>query len=516
LLFNSYGYILVYLPVVAAIYYALLRIGLRGAVVWLALASFYFYADWAVRYLPLFLASALFNFAIGRQIETRKHLGAPLLFIGVAVDLGLLVVFKYTNFLVDQVLPGIGLHLPSPEIVLPIGISFFTFTQIAYLVDLRRGICGRYDLWRYLLFVSFFPHLLAGPILHHREMMPQFARRLPGATYVRHIAFGLVIFSLGLFKKVWLADSIAPYANAAFATADAGHPLSAAAAWWGALAYTFQLYFDFSGYSDMAVGSARLVGIRLPYNFDAPYRATSIIEFWRRWHMTLSRFLRDYLYIPLGGSRRGVSRRYLNLFITMVLGGLWHGAGWGFLVWGALHGAMLMINHGWRALRRHIALPVSQAERWAFWPLTFVAVTIGWVFFRATSLGGALSMLSAMAGLTDVPSSDVLDGLPSAWHTLTDRSPFHMLLAIIDLADIRLPAHAVLGTLHGLLWLPPLLLLSALGPTSQRIAVSTLMLARRGGAARGLAAVAAALCAMLFLLGLYRLNHVTEFLYFQF
>jgi alginate O-acetyltransferase complex protein AlgI len=515
-LFNSYGYILVYLPVVVAVYYGLLRISLRSSMVWLAGASFYFYADWAVRYLPLFVGSALFNYAVGHLIETRKTLVRPLLAFGVTVDLALLLFFKYTNFLVDQVLAPVGIHLPSPGIILPIGISFFTFTQIAYLVDLSRGICGRYDLPRYLLFVSFFPHLLAGPILHHREMMPQFTRRLPAATYERQIAYGLLIFSLGLFKKVWLADSIAPYANAAFAAADSGRELSTAAAWWGALAYTFQLYFDFSGYSDMAVGSARLVGIRLPFNFNAPYRAASIIDFWRRWHMTLSRFLRDYLYIPLGGSRRGPARRYVNLLITMVLGGIWHGAGFGFALWGAFHGLLLIANHGWRALRRQIDAPVTAPERWLFWPLTFAMVTIGWVFFRATTWQGSLTMLSAMFGNTSVSSADVFDHAATVWTVLTQTPLSSLALAVLDLAEVQLPSHPILGTWHGILWLLPLLLVATLGPTSQRAVTILIVAARRRDVTRWLAVSGACLCAILFLLGLYRLNHVTEFLYFQF
>jgi alginate O-acetyltransferase complex protein AlgI len=266
----------------------------------------------------------------------------------------------------------------------------------------------------------------------------------------------------------------------------------------------------------MAVGSARLVGIRLPFNFDAPYRAASIIDFWRRWHMTLSRFLRDYLYIPLGGSRRGPARRYVNLLITMVLGGIWHGAGFGFALWGAFHGLLLIANHGWRALRRQIDVPVTAPERWLFWPLTFATVTIGWVFFRATTWQGSLTMLSAMFGSTHISSADVFDHAATVWTVLTQTPLSTLALAVLDLADVELPAHPVLGTWHGVLWLLPLLFIATLGPTSQRAVTVLVVAARRRGVTRWLAVSGASLCAILFLLGLYRLNHVTEFLYFQF
>jgi alginate O-acetyltransferase complex protein AlgI len=364
-LFNSYTYLLVFLPLVVSGYYILLPLHTRWRVIWLALASLYFYADWSARYLPLLLASTLFNFGLGKLLETKTPYRLFVLRAGVGANLALLIVFKYTNFLVAQLDLRLGLALTQTDITLPIGISFFTFTQIAYLIDLSRGICVRYDLWRYVLFVSFFPHLLAGPILHHKEMMPQFARRLRIATYERQIGYGLLIFSIGLFKKVCLADPVAPYANAAFNASDHGVALSLATAWCGALAYTFQLYFDFSGYSDMAIGSARLFGIRLPINFNAPYRAPSIIEFWRRWHMTLSRFLRDYLYFSLGGNRLGAVRRYINLLLTMTLGGIWHGAGYGFALWGLLHGGYLVSNHAWRALRRRIPVSETACEGFA-------------------------------------------------------------------------------------------------------------------------------------------------------
>lgn len=517
MLFNSYEYILIFLPCVFVLYYIVLRVNIDYANILLMIFSLYFYAYWSAKYLPLLLVSGLFNFAAGSWLERTSRWRRPVLTLGVGVNLALLIAFKYTNFLVAQLDAHLGFDWTSPEIVLPIGISFFTFTQIAYLVDVSRGICGRYDIWRYILFISFFPHLLAGPILHHREMMPQFARRLSWAGYERHISFGLLIFALGLFKKVWLADSIAPYANSAFAAADQGVRLSFVAAWWGALAYTFQLYFDFSGYTDMAIGSARFFGIRLPLNFNAPYRAFSIIDFWRRWHMTLSRFLRDYLYFPLGGNRLGPTRRYVNLLVTMALGGIWHGAGYGFAIWGVLHGLYLVINHGWRALRSQIPIRDSAPERAVGLLLTFGAVVCGWVFFRAASLEGAGGMLYAMSGLGGFDSADVGTPLADALQTLRGVKLSTLFSAALDLDPLPLPAHPVLGSVSGVFWLLPLVALAMIGPTSQQIATGVVLCARSGCRRRRLAAAGATVfISLLFLLGLARLNHVTEFLYFQF
>ena len=289
--------------------------------------------------------------------------------------------------------------------VLPLGISFFTFTQIAFLVDCYQRRAAERNFSSYFLFVTYFPHLIAGPVLHHKEMMPQFNAKRTSFVDAEGIAVGLTMFAIGLFKKVVLADSVASYANQGFGAAASGVTLMPLEAWAAALSYTFQLYFDFSGYSDMAIGLSRMFGIRLPLNFDSPYKATSIADFWRRWHMTLSRFLRDYLYIPLGGNRNGPARRYVNLLTTMVLGGLWHGAGWTFIVWGALHGIFLCINQGWVAFRSGFVLPgvLAPLERALAWMLTFLAVVVAWVFFRADNLATALAVCSAMfSGMPEV------------------------------------------------------------------------------------------------------------------
>ncbi|MDF9393249.1 MULTISPECIES: MBOAT family O-acyltransferase [Methylococcus] len=404
MLFNSYEFLFLYLPAVLAGFYGLLRRSSDLAVAWLGLASLFFYGWWNPAYVLLLLVSIGFNFLAGRRISLmsqRSRVRRWLLAGSIAADLVLLGYYKYANFFVRAVNDLAGTQWRLEEIVLPLGISFFTFTQIAFLVDAYRGRAREYRFLPYLLFVTYFPHLIAGPILHHGEMMPQFS----GAQHRRRIAddfaTGLTLFLFGLFKKTVLADGIAPHAQQLFAAAQFQSPMFLES-WIGALAYTFQLYFDFSGYSDMAIGLSLLFGIRLPLNFDSPYKAADLADFWRRWHMTLSRFLRDYLYIPLGGNRCAPWRHGLNLFLTMVLGGLWHGANWTYLVWGALHGAGLVIHRGWCSLRRRVgwdADPVSRPARWAGWLLTFVTVVFGWVLFRADSLATAGNILRGMLGL---------------------------------------------------------------------------------------------------------------------
>lgn len=302
---------------------------LKPAKLWLTFTSLVFYGWWNPVYVLLIVASMLFNFWLGRRMGLAVRAGGSAglwLFWGITANLLLLGYFKYANFFVSNLDVVFGTGWTIGKIVLPLGISFFTFTQIAYLVDVRRGVVCEYDLGDFLLFITFFPHLIAGPIIHHSEMMPQFAEPKTFRFQWENLAVGLAIFSMGLFKKVVIADGLSRHAVKVFDAAAAGQPLYAADAWAGVFSYAFQIYFDFSGYSDMAIALARMFGITLPLNFNSPYKAVNIIEFWRRWHMTLSRFLRDYLYIPLGGNRRGTGRRYLNLILTMVLGGLWHGA----------------------------------------------------------------------------------------------------------------------------------------------------------------------------------------------
>lgn len=398
MLFNSYAFIFLFLPVVLAGYFALGRGSNLAPVVWLALASLAFYALGNWQYVALLLASIAFNYGVGYLLiarDLRPGARFAVLTAGVAGDLLVLGIFKYAGFLAANFNAVFSTHAVV-HIVLPVGISFYTFTQIAFLVDAYRGQVARYALPHYALFVTYFPHLIAGPILHHRDMIPQFERIEAKRPDPHLILCGLIIFAIGLFKKTCLADGIQPLVVSAFGP---GSP-TFDQAWIGALAYTFQLYFDFSGYSDMAIGISLMFGIFLPLNFNSPYKATSIVDFWRRWHMTLSQFLRDYLYIPLGGNRRGPVWRYLNLGITMLLGGLWHGAAWTFVVWGALHGAYLCINHAWNRFAPEVAPALRPVAKLAGAVLTFVAVVVAWVFFRADDVGSAIHVLVRMADPT--------------------------------------------------------------------------------------------------------------------
>ncbi|WCK55551.1 MBOAT family protein [Aneurinibacillus sp. Ricciae_BoGa-3] len=392
MLFNSYAFILVFLPITLCVFFLLgSRKKTTAATVALIMASLVFYSYWDKKYLVLLLASILFNYFTGTYISRADKPGRKraLLLFGVAIDLILLGYYKYTNFFIESWNGWFHEALGPYNIALPLGISFFTFTQIAYLMDSYRGETKEYNLLTYSLFVTFFPHLIAGPILHHRDIIPQFHRLRNFVFSHKNMAAGIVIFIMGLGKKVLIADSIAGWAAPVFAHA---HDVNAWQAWIGAISYTFQLYFDFSGYSDMAIGLGLMLNIRLPINFNSPYKAESIIDFWRRWHITLSAFLKDYMYITLGGNRHGKIKKMRNLFITMLLGGLWHGAGWTFVIWGALHGLYLMINHGWRTFKRPLPRPIG-------WLVTFVFVVIAWVFFRAQSLGDAWAILQAMFGM---------------------------------------------------------------------------------------------------------------------
>jgi|HubBroStandDraft_1064217.scaffolds.fasta_scaffold00055_68 alginate O-acetyltransferase complex protein AlgI len=401
MLFNSLGYIFAFLPLAVVGWWGLARFDRRLGLAWLTLASLFFYGWWDWRYLALLGGSTAFNFAAAHVIHAARRRRKLVLGLAVAIDLAVLGWFKYADFLGSSLAGLSGTQWDPLGVPLPLGISFFTFTQIAFLVDTARGRAREADPLNYALFVTFFPHLLAGPVLHHAEMMPQFANPDVGRPRPEMVSSGLTLFILGLFKKTVLADGIAPVASLVFDAAARGTLPGVAEAWAAALAYTFELYFDFSGYTDMALGSARIFGIVLPLNFDSPYQAGSIIEFWRRWHMTLSRFLRDYLYIPLGGNRRGRVRRYLNLGLTMLLGGLWHGAAWTFVAWGAWHGALLVLNHLWRGIVARSgfeAIAGSRPMRLFGWALTFILVLLGWVLFRSDGFDTAGRMLRAMAG----------------------------------------------------------------------------------------------------------------------
>jgi len=395
MLFNSYVFILSFLPVTLVVFFLLVRLNLQKlAKIWLTVASLFFYGYWNFAYLPLLLISTGFNYYLGGAIANQKPRSKSaklLLGFGISCNLSLIAYYKYAGFLIKTT-NGLGLDFVIPSIILPLGISFYTFTQIAYLVDAFRGEIKRCDLLTYTLFISFYPQLIAGPLLLHQELMPQLQGSKNFRLSYENLAQGLVWFCFGLAKKLLIADRVSVFVAPVF---DNAAQVSFLEAWLGALSYTLQLYFDFSGYSDMAIGLALMLNIHLPLNFDSPYKATSIVEFWRRWHMTLSRFLRDYLYVPLGGNRLGEARRFVNLMITMLLGGLWHGAGWTYVIWGGLHGMFLIVNHGWRKLGWTMPKVLG-------WLITFVCVVVSWVFFRASSVQDATEMLLAMFGAKQI------------------------------------------------------------------------------------------------------------------
>lgn len=404
MLFNSYEFIFMFLPVSLAIYFILNRYRMNMALIWLTVCSLFFYSWWNIKNLPILLGSICFNYAAGYLLNKKENENRRLyLMIGVIFNIALLGYYKYVDFFISNINLATNTKLPMLNIILPLGISFFTFTQIAYLVDSYRNTAREYNFINYVLFVTFFPHLIAGPILHHKEMMPQFASEKNKSLNWENVSKGLGYFAIGLFKKVIIADSLVLWASPGFKAAS----LTMVEAWATAISYTLQLYFDFSGYTDMAIGIALMFNIVLPQNFDSPYKSASVIEFWRRWHMTLSRFLRDYLYISLGGNRKGKVRRYINLFLTMLIGGLWHGAAWTFVVWGALHGAALVVNHLWRSMGLKMHWLAGRV-------LTFGFITMTWVVFRAENFRQAFVVLRGMINVkhTGILTAGITQALP--------------------------------------------------------------------------------------------------------
>lgn len=399
--FNSYEFILFYLPTTLVVYFTLQKKRLTiAAKTWLLLASLFFYGWWNIKYLPLILGSILFNYAVGGVLAEVEHAGKravsrkAVLIFALAANIGLLCWFKYMDFFIFTANSVTGLHLPLLKILLPLGISFFTITQIAFLVDAYEGLVEERNLLNYALFVTFFPHLLAGPILHHKEMMPQFERLRNKVLNWKNLYLGLMLFFFGLFKKVIIADTFAPWATAGF---DATQPLTLFPAWLASLSYTFQLYFDFSGYSDMAVGIGWMFNISLPINFNSPFKATGMIDFWKRWHITLTNFITTYLYTPIlrAIGKITFTTSLVAVFLSMLISGFWHGAGWTFIIWGGMHGLGLVINHIWKKKKRR--MPVFLA-----WIITFNFINMTFVFFRSKTVEGAVQMLKGMAGVNGV------------------------------------------------------------------------------------------------------------------
>ncbi len=398
MLFNSLEFIFIFLPIAVAAHFIAARRSMVAAVIVTTLTSLFFYAWWKPPFVVLPILSILLNYLLAQQIlKSDKKFAHTLVVAGVVANLAVLGYFKYADFVMsifEQRNPG------SPNV--PLALSFTTFVQIAFLVETARKPAD-IQLPRYAMFVAFFPHLIAGPIVRWSELGPQIADKLRYRLDWNNIALGLTIFVLGLTKKVLFADKLAIHVAPVFDAAASGMPVTAVAAWGASLAYSLQLFFDFSGYSDMAIGLGLLFNFRLPLNFAAPFRSTSIIDLWRRWHITLSRFLRDFVYVPLGGGASGPVRRSFNLLATMVLGGLWHGANWTFIAWGAFHGVLLTINHWWRTLRG--PRPATLTGNFIGWALTFTAFVVGMTFFRATDIQSAMLMIKAMAGFGHAPDN---------------------------------------------------------------------------------------------------------------
>jgi len=527
MLFNSYIFIFAFLPITFTLYFLLARYkNGEAAITFLVLASLFFYGWWNPAYLVLMLISIGVNYTIGESIVRYRaannlHRTKLLLTSGIIFNLGLLGYFKYANFIFENTNLLLGFNLPINEIILPLAISFFTFQQVAYLIDAYKGITEEFKFSHYVLFVTFFPQLIAGPIVHHKEMLPQFMQLDSMKPRLENVMIGLNIFALGLFKKVVLADGIAQYASPVFTAAVAGEPMSFFVSWGGALAYTFQLYFDFSGYSDMAIGIARMFGIQLPLNFAPPYKSLNIIEFWRRWHMTLSRFLRDYVYFGLGGNRKGNTRRYINLLATMLLGGLWHGAGWTFIFWGGLHGLYLVINHAWKYITQKAKLDfLNQQPLWKAlcWALTFVSVVNAWVFFRATSFSSAVEILKGMYGFNGIA---IPNALLARLGRLSDT-----------LLELGITSYIGGGSqfIFTYLWIAMLLLVAIIMPNTQQImrSFSDYKHPLEQGTAVfdggilpklltfRLNAIWAVIMASSLVIAVFGLTRVSEFLYFQF
>lgn len=395
MLFNSLEFIIIFLPIVFVGYFLLNKTKKYSlSIAWLVVASLLFYSWWNPKYFLLILISMIFNYLIGILIRKSEHVTRrkSFLIIGILGNIGLLGYYKYADFFITNVNSLFNSNIPLLQLLLPLAISFFTFQQIAYLVDTYRNETKEYNFATYSLFVTFFPQLIAGPIVHHKEMMPQFASNENKSIKMDNIAKGLFIFLIGLTKKVALADTFAVWANDGFQNYEA---LTSAEAWITSLSYTFQLYFDFSGYSDMAIGIALLFNIKLPVNFFSPYKSTTIQEFWRYWHTTLSKFLTQYIYIPLGGNRKGENRTYIHIFIIFAISGIWHGAGWTFVIWGIMHGLASIIYRAWSKFG--IRLPKILA-----WFITFMFVNATWVYFRSETVEQAHVILNKMIHIQQI------------------------------------------------------------------------------------------------------------------
>lgn len=505
MVFSSLEFIYLFLPPVLLVFFLLRYLRWeQGIIWWLIIASIGFYAWWSPLHLILLLLSVGLNYGLHKMI--LKSGSKTTLTVGIVGNLITLGYFKYADFMIGNFNVITGGEVPLIHIVLPLAISFFTFQQISFLYDTYVGKISHCDFSKYCLFVVFFPQLIAGPIVLQKHTVPQFTLSVFRQRIFVNLSVGTTLFVIGLFKKIVLADGIAPIANSVFALAETGQAVPMEAAWMGTIAYTFQIYFDFSGYCDMAMGLARMFGIRLPINFNSPYKALNIVDFWRRWHMTLSAFLRDYLYIPLGGSRKGPIRRYVNLTATMLLGGLWHGASWNFVFWGLLHGFYLTVNHAWCTFvigdaKGSILPPVL--SRALAQSLTLLSVMVAWVFFRAETFTGAEAVLKGMFGLSGFADIKV-------WaNVLQDSGLFWIQSVLLTLLVVWCP-NAIEITRH---YRPVLAVRKIL-----RKAVGISAFCRKKIVWRPSRGWSSALFAvgLIGLIQIYRLDEMTEFIYFNF
>lgn len=417
--FNSHLFIFAFVPAVLIGYVISGRTGGRdAAVLWLIAASIVFYSWWNPACTVLLTLSIIVNYgfvvAIEHDKDKKSNKSFALVALGIATNLFLLGYFKYFNFFVENINIVFGTDFVFRNILLPLGISFFTFQQIIFITKIYRGEIRNRGFRDYCFYITFFPKLISGPIVYPEEIRSQLKGLTAGRLRSEDISVGLTIFTIGLFKKAVLADGMARIADPVFKTAAGGASLTFFEGWCGTLAFTLQILFDFSGYTDMAIGVARLFGIRLPPNFNAPYRASNFIDFWRRWHITLSRFLRDFLYIPLGGNRRGEARKYFNLMVTMLLCGFWHGAGWTFIVWGGLHGVYSIINHAWRSFMEKRGIRINRwsgLQRFISIAMTFLLASLTWVFFRAGNWSEATEVFRAVSGANGITLAPELAGV---------------------------------------------------------------------------------------------------------
>lgn len=482
MLFNSVIFIFAFLPVTVSIFLIVERFfGSKPAVLWVCFASFVFYGYWSITFLGILLASVCVNFLLVSAM-LRAPQKRAMLVAGLAFNIGLLAYFKYANFFIDNFGGAFGIS-QTLQVVLPLGISFYTFQKIALLIDVYRGNVDRVDPLTYVFFISFFPQLIAGPIVHYDEIAPQLGKK---TNHTDDIAAGLTLFVIGLSKKVLLADQIAVPSSAFFNGVAAGAEPTVTGAWFAAVCYALQIYFDFSAYTDMAIGLARMFGINLPINFA--YKSKSIVEFWRRWHITLSRLLRDYIYISLGGNRRGGARRTANLMITMLIGGAWHGAAWAYIAWGALHGIFLLVNHAWS--QTALARRMSGRRGWTFCAqaLTLLCIVVAWVPFRTGDLQIASVIWHAMAGgarfnAAITPDNLALAATLAALAIFAPNSMEIMSRAGMGLATRGYPESEIKGS-RTITWRPTLPWAFAM--------------------------------ALIFCVVLIRLNDASEFIYFQF